>query len=200
MATATSAVEGEKAADGFVVVEEEQCLSDDMSPSLKELDPVDERPPGEPVEALPAGKVQSTQPEPHGTKRSWDWDNGNADGDRYGCKRISKNKPDGMDEQTWEDGVSETEIPGWPQLSFIYAPVESWKSCELWVHATATVDDIKRELAPIVDFKHNKFYCVGLNTQRKLPFTEELTSASWHNQDPLEHRVCVPTSFKFFPL
>jgi len=200
MATATSVAQGEKTADGFVVVEEEQCTEDDMTTSLNELDPVDARPPGEPVEALPAGEVQSAQPESHGTKRRWDWDKYHSDGGSYWPKRTSKNKPDGVDEETWEAGVSETEIPGWTQLWFMYAPVESWKRCESWVHATATVDDIKKEVSPFVAFRPSQFYCVGVNTQWRLPFTEELASSSWQNPDPLEHRVIVLTSFRFFPL
>jgi len=200
MAIATSADEGEEALDNFILVPEEQYVLDDKTTGLDVLNLVDEGPPGESVAALPADETQPTQPKPRGTKRLLDGDHGDADDCRSWCKRTSANKPDGIDEQTWKTGVSQTEIPGWTKLFFMHAPPESWQTCERWVHPTTISDDVKRDLSPILNIRHNKFYFVGMNSQRKLPFTELLTQATWENPDPLEHRVCVPTSLRLFPL
>ena len=184
----------------YMVLPEGKNLLMELQTGMSTLNLDDPIVPGDSVAALPADDSEPKEPEPHGTKRSASWDAvDEVDlGEGWG-KRVKKNKPDGMSEKTWYSGVSHTEQPGWSKLVFMYAPKSAWKTAVRWVHATTTVADVKWELESEIQIPHNKFCCFGLNSQRKLPFTEELTSASSQNRDPLEKRVCVPTCAEFAP-
>ena len=120
--------------------------------------------------------------------------------DRWDCgqywgKRHRKNQPSDVSDETWASGVSETPVAGWQKLQFMYVPPSAWKTCEVFVHATTTAADVKYHLQSKVGMPHHQFCVFGLQSQQRLPFTEELTGYSaCSNWEPLEPRVLVPTS------
>lgn len=180
----------------YLCLPDSTALLHDIQMGLSRLDLGGPKVAHDSVEALPADDTEPKQSEePGGTKRSAnvevadDFDYGEGWG-----KRIKRNKPEGMSEKIWFSGVSEKEQPGWTKLTFMYAPKSTWKVAVRYVHPTTTVGDAKWNLQRVIGIPHNTFCCFGLNSQRKLPFTEELTSASAANWDPLEHRVCLPTN------
>lgn len=142
---------------------------------------------------LPEGSTEvpkDEHPIVRGIRRSAEWYEGS---DEFLGKRHKKNQPEGVPDDVWTAGVSMTPQPGWHKLCFIYAPREAWKKVEVYAHSSTTVGDVKVVLEPVVRLKHNAFACFGMESQRKLPYTESLIEHSWHNREPLEPRICVPT-------
>jgi hypothetical protein len=152
-------------------------------------------PPSMLSEALPGNKKSNSAtalsgtPTEQGVRRQVDveWDHG-----QYRGKRCRKNKPEGLTHELWAAGVSADKQEGWQLLRFTYAPKEAWKTTQVYVHATATVGDVKYFLAPQTGMAHSEFCVFGSTSQLKLPFTEEITAFSKANGEPLEDRVLVP--------
>ena len=117
---------------------------------------------------------------------------------QYWGKRHRKNQPSDLSDETWAAGVSETPVAGWQKLQFMYVPPFAWKTREVYVHATTTSADVKYHLQSKVGMPHDKFCVFGLQSQQRLPFSEELTGyCASSNWEPLEARVLIPTTRLF---